>query len=165
MKADVTRAEAQAKASDMFARLDMNHDGKLDMADRATQETAMFDRMDTDKNGQISRAEFVAHHGHDMAEGEATGHRMGQGRMGEHGMRERAGHRMGQFRDRAMMMLRMADTNKDNAVSQAEFLAAEAMMFDRADTNKDGKVTREERRNGRMAMRQMMGGGTPPAGN
>jgi len=174
-KAEVTRADAQAQASRMFARLDVNHDGKLDPADRAAQQTAMFDSMDTDKNGQISRAEFAAHHpgGHDMAGGEAMragagerrGHKMGQGPMAEGRMGHGGGHRMGQGRDRAMMMMRVADTNKDNAVSEAEFTAAGTAMFDRADTNNDGKVSREERRNGRMAMRQMMRGSMPPAGN
>jgi hypothetical protein len=53
-----------------------------------------------------------------------------------------------------MMMGRMADANKDGAVSQAEFTQAALQRFDQADANKDGKVTRDERQAARRAMRE-----------
>jgi len=101
--------------------------------------------IDSDKNGQISRAEFAAHHGpgHGMQGEGSEGHRgMGAG-MGGH----RGGHGGG-------MMARMADTNNDGAVSQAEFTAAAAQRFDRIDANKDGQITAEERQAGRTAMHE-----------
>lgn len=160
----VTRAEAQAAATAMFTRMDVNKDGKLDKADRAAGRAAMQDRMfeklDTDKNGAISKSEFAAHHGPDrdgpgrdhegMGHG-AMGHgAMGHGAMGNDmadgpkgpgkgGMR---GHRMG---GGMMMMARMADTDKDGALSQAEFTAAAAKHFDMADANHDGQITAAER--------------------
>jgi len=44
-----------------------------------------------------------------------------------------------------MAMARDADTNKDGAISQAEFMAAAMKRFDAEDTNHDGKITKEER--------------------
>ena len=86
----VTRAEAQTRAAEMFARMDANKDGKLDTADRDARRAAMFDRLDTDKNGSISRDEFNARHqrahGEGMkGEGMKGGGMMGEGRRG-HGM-------------------------------------------------------------------------------
>ena len=147
----VTRAEAQAHADQMFARMDVNSDGKLDQADREARRTARFDRIDTDGNGQISRAEFEAKHPRGMGDGD--GKRGGWG--------HKRGHRGGK------MMMRMADTNNDGAVSKAEFTAAMLKHFDQADANSDGKVTKEEHQAARAAMRdqwrQKMGGQGPGA--
>lgn len=139
----VTKAEAQAKAAEMFAKMDTNNDGKLDQADRAAHRAQMFDRMDANKDGNISRDEFASMHQRKGAEGKPAG---------EHRMGKRGGHMGG-----GMMMMRMADTNKDGAVSRDEFMAAQARMFDAADTNKDGKLTPEERKAYHAQMRQRMG--------
>ena len=143
--ATVTKAEAQAKAGDMFAKMDGNKDGKLDSTDRSQHKTEMrgqmFEKLDTNKDGAISRAEFSA--ARDQRHG-------GEGRDGHKGMRD--GHGKG-----GMMMLKMADANKDGAVSRDEFLAAHAKMFDMADANKDGKLTAEERKAHRGKMRGAMG--------
>ncbi len=134
----VTRAEAQTKAAQMFARMDANSDGKLDEADHAARMGAMFDTMDTDKNGQISRNEFMAAH-QDMPHGDGhMGMRGGEG-PGMHG--QHGGGHGGMMK----MMAKQADANNDGAVSQAEFTTAAMQKFDRADANKDGQVTREER--------------------
>ena len=61
-----TRAEAQARAGHLFDNLDLNHDGKLDQADRAVRMGEMFDRIDTNHDGTISRAEFAAAQDHMM---------------------------------------------------------------------------------------------------
>ncbi len=147
----VTKAEMQAHAGEMFAKMDSNKDGKLDQADRAAHKAQMharmFDMIDANKDGNISRAEFDAAH-----------QKMGGG-DGMKGMRgQHDGMGMGQGMGKgAKMMMRMADTNKDGAVSRDEFLAGHAMMFDHADTNKDGKLTPEERKAHHAAMRQHMG--------
>ena len=172
---DMTRAEAQSKATEMFGRLDVNKDGKLDQADRAAHMAQMFDRMDTDHNGQISREEFMTMHehgpggdmaGHDAMAGDKDGRGdmgyMGKGRHGRHG-----GH-MGS--PGMMAMAQMADTDHDGAISQAEFNAAAMARFDKADTNHDGKLTKDERQAARKDMRdkwrEMRGGpdSPPPAG-
>lgn len=158
-----TRAEAQTHASQMFARMDANKDGKLDPADRAAHQAAMFDRMDTNKDGAISRDEFASGHAD-------RGRHGGPGARAERGSED--GPRMGRHGGgRGMMMVRMADADKDGAVTQAEFSSAALARFDRADANKDGQLTSEERRAAHRQMREHMGkmrggheGHQPPAG-
>ncbi len=153
----MTRAEAQAHAEAMFARLDVNKDGKLDQADRAARDAQMFQQMDTDHNGSISQEEFAAHHQrgqHDGPQGgpPPAGEPAGPGGPGGRGHGGHDGPGDGG------MMMRMADTNKDGAVSKDEFVAAALKRFDAMDTNKDGTVTAQERRAARQAMRGEMGG-------
>lgn len=168
----VTRTEAQAHAAAMFAKLDVNKDGKLDAADRAAQRTEMHAKMfaaiDTDGNGSISRAEWDKH-GADRAakraergEKHADAGERGEGRP--HGMRGPHGKRGGHHG----MMMGRADANGDKVISQAEFQTAALARFDAADANKDGKVTPEERAAQREAWKAKAGEGrgkrgAPPA--
>ncbi len=149
----VTRAEAQAKAEQMFDRMDANHDGRLDSADRTAHLAAKFDGMDSDHNGQLSRDEFVAAHqpGASRGEGMEGGHREGGHRGGDHMGGDHMGGEM------PTMMMRMADANKDGAISRAEMNTAMLARFDRSDTNHDGKLSKAEREAARAAMRQGMG--------
>lgn len=162
----VTRAEAQTHAATMFAKMDVNKDGKLDAGDREARQMARFDMADANKDGSVSRDEFAAARkaaGERRAEWKAKGEH-GE-RTGEHGKRM-GGH--GRGMKGGMMMLAMADTNKDKAVSKDEFLAAHAKHFDMADANKDGKLTPDERKAAQAKMREHMksmrgkGGMTPP---
>ena len=145
----MTKAEFQAKGAAMFDKMDANHDGKLDTADRAAHEGQMFDRADANHDGALSRDEFMAVHQRGP-EGPAGAGKHHGGREGGPGR----GHG-------GMMMLKMADTNKDGAVSRDEFLAAHARHFDMMDANHDGQVTQAERKAGREKMHAMsgMGGG------
>lgn len=152
-----TRADLQANVGKMFARLDTNHDGFIakdevdaihakrkqmieQRADRFDP-SKIFDRLDANHDGKITTAEAEAAHnqraqskGSQPAKAQATG-----------------------FRG----LFARADTNKDGAISQAEFTtmgqqiharmeqAAVAkgpagMLLDEADTNKDGKVSLAE---------------------
>lgn len=155
----VTRAEAQTRAGEMFAKMDANKDGKLDAADReahrAERRAAMFARLDTDKNGSISRDEFNAARQRPEGGGKWGDGKRGEGQRGEghrgHGMR-------GGKHGGGMMMLGMADTNKDRAVSRDEFLAAHARHFDMTDANKDGQISPDERKAARAKMREHMRG-------
>lgn len=114
-KPDMTRAEAQARAEAMFARMDANKDGIFDQADRAAMKTQMFDRMDSDRNGAVSRAEFDAMHG------QRGGH---AGRMGKSpdapatADAPKAGRK-------AEMFARM-DADKNGSLSRAEIEAMHA---------------------------------------
>ena len=149
-----TKAEFQAKGAQMFDQMDANKDGKLDPADRAAHEGQMFDRLDTNKDGAISRAEFGAAHqggvaGHgDMMRGDMPG-----GAAGKHGGAMHGGGHGGM----GMMMLKMADTNKDGTVSRDEFVATHAKHFDMMDANHDGKLTKAERQTAHDKMRAMHG--------
>lgn len=141
----ITRAEMQQHSAEMFAKFDVNKDGKLDAADRAAHHGEMFDKLDADKNGAISRDEFAAHKPGPDGEGRGDGHkgRHGDGMKGRHG-------------GMAMMMLRKADANGDKAVTRAEFDTAAAQHFDQVDTNKDGQITPAERKAAHEKMRTMM---------
>lgn len=130
---DMTRAEAQKRAEALFDKLDLNHDGKLDAADRKlmrdTMRTRRFDKLDTNHDGMISRAEFMADKGPE-----------------EDGKPRHGKHRHGMRNHGPWGMMRMADSNKDRAISKQEFVAAALKRFDLADTNHDGIVTVAERK-------------------
>lgn len=164
--AEITRAEAQSRAIAAFTQADVNKDGKLDRADfearREARRNAMFDRLDGDRNGQLSRAEFTAAgpRGTEGPDGrESRGHRRGpdgeRGPGGGHGRHFGHGGPGGPGGPGGMG--RLADSNKDGAVSQAEFVAAALQRFDSTDANKDGKVTTAERQAARDAKRAEWG--------
>lgn len=147
MKGDMTRSEAQARADQMFAKMDVNGDGKLDDADREARLAKKFTELDKDGNGSITQDEFMAGHA-GMGD-----HHMGHDGDGHQGMKGYHGPKGGV---RAMLKDK-ADSNNDGAVSAAEFKAAHLAMFDKADANNDGKVTPDERRAVHKAMRETMG--------
>jgi EF hand len=140
-----TRVEAEAKVRSHFAMLDANKDGFVTAAEigeiRGEAMGKMFEQMDADKNGSISRAEFDAAHAGGHHRG---GHDMQMGRGDHDGMK------MGRGGGRMMMM---ADADKDGRVSRAEAVSGALAMFDRADTDKDGILTAAERRSAWQAMR------------
>ena len=140
----ITKAEFLTKHGEMFDMMDANKDGKLNEADRAAHQAQMFDKIDTDKNGSISRSEFEAAHQNGP-----------DGPGGQDGMKREHGKHDGKI---GMMMMHMADANKDGTVTRDEFLAAAGKHFDMMDANKDGKLTKEERQAGHQKMRGMMGG-------
>ena len=158
----LTRAEAQANAAQMFAKMDTNKDGKVDGTDRAAQRAAMqakrFASLDADGDGSISKAEWDKHSADRAAKRFERGDkRAGAGDAGEgkrHGMR--GGHH-GKRGGIHGMMMGKADGNGDKAISQAEFQTAMLARFDAADANKDGQVTAEERQAQRGAWRAKRG--------
>jgi hypothetical protein len=174
-----TRAEVGTHVRTMFEKLDANRDGyvtkaeaeaaKANRADRIAKRMErrgaagspgqrlanrgeMFDRLDTNRDGSISRAEFEAapaRHERRVvvrtdrnADGIADGPRAG-------GMRAM---RMGMGMGLGGRMFDMADGNRDGRVTLQEATAAAYRHFDTADANRDGQITREER----MQMHQRM---------
>lgn len=145
----MTRAEVQTKSGEHFTKLDVNQDGKLDAADRTAKQAAKFDALDANKDGAVSRDEFATARAGQGPDGQRMGRGERGGKHAGHGGR-RGGMHGGKG---GGMMLGLADTNKDGAVSKAEFTAAALARFDKADTNKDGTVTRDEHHAARAAMR------------
>jgi hypothetical protein len=150
----ITRAEAQAQATSMFARMDVNRDGKIDQADRQlrreTMKTHMFERLDANKDGTLSKAEFLAGRG----TGERGGRRQHMAGANSDGVgMHRRGGRGGRMRSGMMGATRLADADKDGAITPAEFSAAALTRFDAMDTNKDGQVTQAERQAARAQMK------------
>jgi Ca2+-binding EF-hand superfamily protein len=105
-------------------------------AKRAERRTAMFDRLDANKDGSISRAEFDAPR--------ADGQRAGRGERGHRGGIQRGAQRMG----------RNGEGRFPIVIAEAEQKATEA--FTRLDANRDGTLTGEERRAGMQARRAEM---------
>jgi Ca2+-binding EF-hand superfamily protein len=142
---EVTREQARAGAEKLFAAMDLNHDGKLDAADREVRLGRMFERIDADHDGKITQAEFLAAH-RDGAEhhGETPGP-------------------AGMMRARALGMgaeiLREADPQRSGTVSHDAFISTALALFDRTDANHDGKVTPEERRAAMAGRMGRPGGG------
>lgn len=145
----MTRADVEQRAAQRFQRLDFNHDGKIDQTDRAGRRdqmlTAQFDRLDADHNGALSRGEFAARPA--MQQG-----RDGQEARGGPGMRRFGMRGPGQRMGRGMG--RMADSDRNGVVTQAEFTANAVQRFERMDGDRDGQVTPEERRSARAQMRE-----------
>ena len=170
MRAEM-KTRMQARKTEMLGKYDANKDGKLDTAERQAMRQAFladhpemaakrkemrdqrFSRMDTDKNGQISRSEF------DAARGQGFEGRGGPGHEGRHG-----GKHGGKWDGKRGDMMAKLDTNKDGQISLAEMRAQATTMFDRVDANKDGKIDASER----AAMRGKAGGrhgGPAPSGS
>jgi hypothetical protein len=156
------RAEVVARVQRMFATLDVNHDNVLDQTEIAAagkgwdgprhagasdasagrmplDRNALFDMIDTDHNGSISRDEFA--------------------RAPGQGMQWRAGGTAGDGKGGGGMarMWTMADVNHDGRVTLQEATDLSLKHFDRLDANHDGQLTPEERAAGRAEMEQMRG--------
>jgi Ca2+-binding EF-hand superfamily protein len=151
---ELTRVVAEQRAGQMFDRLDANHDGKLDQADREARQKARFDRLDTNHDGQVSYAEFTAARAQ-FAQARKdrqakAGEQRGQsfGRPGEHRMAMRGG-----FRGRGGS-LGLFHADKDGTITKADFVNAALQRFDRLDANHDGTVTRDEAKAARDNMRR-----------
>jgi len=137
----LSKAEATAAAEQMFAKMDVNGDGKFTKEERDAfrqkRVDARFAKLDTDKNGQISKTEFQA-----PREARRANAAEWKGKTG--GLE---GHGRGFMRHRGGKMhggMWGADADKDGTITRVEFLARPLAMFDRADANKDGFVTADE---------------------
>ena len=139
----VSKTEAMARADAMFAKMDANNDGTVNKADSAAKMKERFAKMDADNSGALSGAEF-------LAANEARTEKRAQ-------RREMRGNRVGN--SGGMRRMKMADTNNDQAISQAEFRATAELRFAKADTNNDGSISADERkaqRKGNWGQRRAM---------
>lgn len=105
-------------------------------AQKAERRAQMFARIDTDRNGSLSRAELDAMQAVRAGKDGQMGHRMGAGM--EHGG---AGGHEG--------MMKM-----DATTTRQAFVERALARFDTADANRDGTVTQAERKAARETMRQ-----------
>lgn len=179
----MNREDVVKHVQQLFARLDVNHDGyitkdeieafqrkfanaqemggemhrrggarHMPMQDRA----AMFDKLDTNHDGVISREEFMA--GKPMTRQERVIFMMhdtnSKDAAGEPEMHKMPMHGAAMNRGFAGRLFEMADANHDGRVSLKEAEDAALAHFDGMDLNHDGKVTPEERRQARALMKE-----------
>ena len=117
---------------------------------RAKMANTMFDRIDTDKNGSLSRAEFVEHH-RTMSMDHGMGHAgmkhagMHQEGMHHEGMQHGAHQHAGHAPMAASSGFAALDSNKDGRLSKAEMAKHPmAAHFAMMDTDKDGYLSPPE---------------------
>jgi hypothetical protein len=162
----ITKDEAEAIHHKMMARMAKVGDVQHRLAERGAfigDRGAMFDRLDTNHDGNISRQEFMA--GKPQVREERVmimrdGPGGAPGAPDAGGMHHMEGMRMGGMRMAGMGMhgfgghlFEMADANHDGRVSLAEAQSAALAHFDKTDLNHDGKITPNERQQGRRVMR------------
>lgn len=121
----ISRAEAaagQAKLAERFEQMDVNKDGYLDRADReakvAQQRAEFFKGADGNRDGRVTRDEFIVE----------------QGARGAERQEKRAGRAQAAGKQ---MPVRQVPTEQQ----KIEFAGK---AFDRMDANKDGALTRAE---------------------
>lgn len=127
----ISRVEAQAlqaKAGANFDRMDFNKDGYVDRTDMqaraAQQRAAFFAGADDNRDGRLSRDEFVVERGARNAERREQW----AGRAAANGKQApgRPAPTLEQQVQRATAMFARMDTNRDGSLSRAEFDAAKA---------------------------------------
>lgn len=115
---------ADAPWRERFAAIDVDKDGAISAAEMASNAGAVFDVMDADSSGTITREEYMT---------VRLGAQQGLNKARE---TERQTAKAARF---APM-----DTNRDGKVDRAEFVAAAEARFRAADRNHDGRVTPAE---------------------
>ncbi len=130
----MTAGAACAQPAPGKARPDANGDGQLTLSEFTTARTNQMMRMDTDRNGKVSKAEFQT----GMANRRAKG---GEGKGGK-GDGSRA--------------FGMLDANGDGSLDKAELGKMAQRRFGRMDADGNGVLTAAERQ---AAGQGVMGGG------
>ncbi|MDO5506087.1 MAG: EF-hand domain-containing protein [Pseudoxanthomonas suwonensis] len=124
-----SRAERQQA---MWQQIDSNNDGTISREEAAARPglARRFDQLDADGDGRLSRTE--------MAAARTAGPRSGRGDMPRKGT--------GQHRGMMMQRHRALDTDKDGRISRAEAAADERLTarFDQLDANRDGHLDRAD---------------------
>jgi hypothetical protein len=100
-------------------KLDTNRDGQISRAEHAAGAQRMFSEMDTSRDGVVTATEMDA----------SIHAKHGDKNRDEMSAREK---------------IRMIDQNSDGRLTAAEHSTGSDQMFDKMDTNKDGPLTKDE---------------------
>jgi Ca2+-binding EF-hand superfamily protein len=118
------------RGAKILAALDTNKDGFVDHSEFRVGQDALFQRIDVDHDGVVSREEFAA------AFQRATPKRAAATAPADQSQTRRPV-------DRARLFARL-DTNKDGAIGHDEYLAAGDKIFTRCDKDGDGRIAQGE---------------------
>lgn len=133
--AGVALAHGAGHGAHMFERLDLNKDGKITKAEANKAREKWFAEVDANKDGAITRAEAEKWR-------EAKWGKKGKKPEGDKARRGNHGARHGRMFDRL-------DQNRDGKITKSEAAAKSTFLFQKLDTNKDGVITKTEAMNAR----------------
>jgi hypothetical protein len=156
---ELTFAEVKAQADRVWNRLDANHDGRIDRADRDARLLEYFAMADTNHDGVISKDEFLAAMRAREAKWEEHGHNeRDRDELGPPGppppgapqdfRPDVVGGGMGDGPNMAMAIIGPAlhGARTDGVITRAAFDTALKARFDAIDVNHDGSLSQEELR-------------------
>ncbi|HUH65659.1 MAG TPA: EF-hand domain-containing protein [Syntrophales bacterium] len=118
---------------DVFDRIDIDRNGKIDKQEFRGAVEKIFDKLDTNKDGYLDREEFRALKIPDADRIFDKLDKDGEGRI----PREK-------FVLQSMERFYKMDENGDGVIDKREYRRAAARLFDRLDKNKDGYLDRDE---------------------
>lgn len=141
---------------DHMKTMDKDGDGKITAAEHTDGSKALFTKMDTNKDGQVTTAEMDAMHATMKDKGHATART--EGGANEQKMADKkaydetgTGKAMPKMMSSEQKIAKM-DTNNDGKLSAAEHAAGAKQMFSKMDTDRDGTLTAQELREGQRSM-------------
>jgi Ca2+-binding EF-hand superfamily protein len=111
-----------------FASMDANKDGKVTADEHSAAAKKMFDAMDANKDGKVTAAEMTA------AQPKVTGKKATKSDMS------------------SADKIKVIDTNGDGVLSAEEHATGSRSMFEKMDSDKDGALTKAEFDAGHAAM-------------
>ena len=153
--ADATEAkEGKARhGHGMFQRIDANKDGKITKAEAKNFADARFSKMDANKDGAITKAEAKKFHEERRAEHQKKRAEHQKKRGDKEGKKECDGKKGMKHAKNGGRFFKKADSNNDGKVTRAEAASMEENRFARLDANKDGVITQAEAKAAHKARR------------
>jgi len=137
------RPQMARRRARIFSRIDADGDGYISEGEREASLVRWFARMDADRNGRLTRREFIEARRRFRGGPARRFERLDANRDGAISFKELLNLRADQ--------MQAADRDKDGKVSRREFLARgprdrprlarRSRLFDRLDANRDGYIT------------------------
>jgi Ca2+-binding EF-hand superfamily protein len=122
-------------AMDVFDRIDLDHNGKIDKQEFQSAVEKISDKLDKNRDGYLDREEFKTVKIPDIDRIFDTLDKNGEGRISRD-----------KFIANSMKRFYKMDENGDSIIDRNEYRKAAARLFDKLDKNRDGYLDRDELR-------------------